>query len=372
MGNAVHFEQLFDAHMANIRRLKRRESRHEDREITSQYPNPLNRIIWHSNLKRDMESSLKPSLRDVAAGVLTPFEDDGTIRHADVEANARYLWDRGVRVFLGAANVSEFHALTHTERIDVVASVTDAVPDEATVLAGAGGSIETVLELDRAASENGADAVMLMPPDHTFLHREGLIEYYERIGSASELPLVPYLRGLDLTPETVAGIAECSNVVAIKYALEDVSCFANAVDTCDADVVWINGMAEPYAPSLWAEGARGFTSGVGNFRPSLSLALYRALDAGEWDRARTLRNATFPFQSYRAGAGDGGFPGANSVPALKIGLESVGLYGGPVRPPIASLSEAEARRARELADEVGSFVDEHVDPSPRAAASASD
>jgi 4-hydroxy-tetrahydrodipicolinate synthase len=213
---------------------------------------------------------------------------------------------------------------------------------------------------------------MLMPPDHTFLHRDGLIEYYEQIGAATELPLVPYLRGLDLDSATVARVAECSNVVAVKYALEDVTCFARALEQSEADVVWINGMAEPYAPSLWAEGARGFTSGVGNFRPSLSLALYRALEAGDWDRARTLRNATLAFQSFRAGAGSGGFPGANSVPALKIGLESVGLYGGPVRPPLAGLSEADERRARDLADEVGDFVDENVEPSPRSAATPSD
>jgi 4-hydroxy-tetrahydrodipicolinate synthase len=317
-------------------------------------------------------TGLQSSLRDVAAGVLTPFDDDGAIRHDDVEANARYLWERGIRVFLGAANVSEFHALTPDERIEVVASVTEAVPDEATVLAGAGGSIETVLELDRAAADNGADAVMLMPPDHTFLHREGLVEYYERIGVASQLPLVPYLRGMDVGPGTVARIADCSNVAAVKFALEDVPLFARAVTASDADVVWINGMAEPYAPSLWAEGARGFTSGVGNFRPTLSLALYRALDTGDWERARTLRNATFPFQSFRGEAGSGAFPGANSVPALKIGLESVGLYGGPVRPPLECLSEAEERRARDLVDEVGEFVEGSVDPSPRAATHPSD
>jgi 4-hydroxy-tetrahydrodipicolinate synthase len=173
---------------------------------------------------------------------------------------------------------------------------------------------------------------------------------------------------MDLSPGTVTRIAECSNVVAVKYALEDVPLFARAVEACDADVVWINGMAEPYAPSLWAEGARGFTSGVGNFRPTLSLALYRALDAGDWDRARTLRNATFPFQSFRSEAGSGAFPGANSVPALKIGLESVGLYGGPVRPPLEGLSETDERRARELAEDVGEFVENEVEPSPRATA----
>lgn len=317
-------------------------------------------------------TGLEASLKDVAAGILTPFDEDGEIRHADIEANARYLWDRGVRVFLGAANVSEFHALSHRERIDVVATVSESLPDAATVLAGAGGGIETVLDLDRAASENGADALMLMPPDHTFKHRDGLVEYYERIGAESELPLVPYLRGLDLEAPTVARIAEASNVVAVKYALDDVPLFARVVEACEADPVWINGMAEPYAPSLWAEGARGFTSGVGNFRPTLSLALYRALDAGNWERARTLRNASFPFQAFRGSAGSGGFPSANSVPALKIGLESVGLYGGPVRPPIAALTDAEEARARELAEEVGTFVEDHVDPSPRAVATPSE
>jgi 4-hydroxy-tetrahydrodipicolinate synthase len=315
------------------------------------------------------QTDLQRALKDVAAGVLTAFDDDGTIRHEDIERSARYLYDRGVRVFLGCANVSEFHSLSHDERSAVVGDVTGAVPSDATVLAGVGGAIPTVLDLAERAADNGADAIMVMPPDHTFKHRDGLVEYYERIGQASPLPQVPYVRGLDIGPETVAAIAETSNVAAMKYALADVPLFRRAVRTTDADVVWINGMAEPYAPALWAAGAEGFSSGVGNFRPTLSLALRRALEAGDDERADELSDAALDFQSFRGSAGDGGFEGANSVPALKIGLESVGLYGGPVRPPIAELSDEKEQRARALAEEVGAFVENSVEPSPRAAES---
>ena len=59
-------------------------------------------------------------------------------------------------------------------------------------------------------------------------------------------------------------------------------------------------------------------------------------------------------------------PAANSVPALKTGLEMAGLYGGPVREPLVELSESDERRARKLYGDIEAFVESELEPSPRA------
>jgi 4-hydroxy-tetrahydrodipicolinate synthase len=110
-----------------------------------------------------------------------------------------------------------------------------------------------------------------------------------------------------------------------------------------------------------SEGAEGFSAGVSNFRPEVGLALYDALAAGEWERARALRNACLPFQRFRGETGaDNEITGAVSVPAVKKGFELAGLTGGEVRDPLQPLSAEEAARVERLYDRLDGNIDRLV------------
>ncbi len=301
-----------------------------------------------------MSNTLTDGLRGVAAGVLTPFDPSLDVDHSAIASNVSFLAERGVSTLLAAANISEYHALTHEERIASVETVVDAAPDSTTVLAGVGGATRTALDAAAGAEAAGADAAMVMPPDHTYKHERGLLTYYEKLGAASDLPLVPYVRGFDPSVEFLAGLAALDSVAGIKYAVEDVPKFAAAVAADDSDTVWVDGMAEPYAPSLWLEGAEGFTAGVSNVVPELGLELFDALEDGAWERARALRDLAQPFQDYRGRAGDGQYPGALSVPAVKHAMGLAGMENGDgrVREPIVELSDEEKADVEALYDDV--------------------
>jgi len=171
--------------------------------------------------------------------------------------------------------------------------------------------------------------------------------------------LVPYVRGFEPAPETIAETAALPFVAGMKYALHDVERLARAMAASDGDAVWLEGMAEAMAPALWAEGIEGFSSGVGNFRPEITLGLLEALRDGDWERARRIRNACLPFQRLRSETGaNNTVPGGVSVPAVKVGLEEAGLYRGPVREPLAELSDADEQRARELYRDIEAFIED--------------
>ena len=293
--------------------------------------------------------TVRDGLRDVAAGLLTPFDDDLTINHDALAENARILSERGLGTFLANANISEYHSLTRDERVAVTATAVGALPDDAVVLAGVGGSTRAAIDLIRAFDDIGVDAMMVMPPDHTYVHERGLLEYYRKLGAAADAPLVPYVRGFDPSVEFLTDLAGLDDVAGIKYAIEDVPKFAAAVSASGDEAVWVNGMAEPYAPSLWAEGAEGFTAGVTNFAPAIGLALFDALSAGEWERARELRDVCRPLMEFRGETGtDNELPGAVSVPVVKEGMRHAGLTAGTVREPIVELTDAEAERVADL------------------------
>jgi 4-hydroxy-tetrahydrodipicolinate synthase len=300
-------------------------------------------------------------LRGVAVGLLTPFDEAGAIGHNDLAANARRLYEAGVRTFLAAANISEYHSLSGEERAAVAETAVDALPDDACVLAGVGGPTGEARELARAYERVDADAMMVMPPDHTYVHEGGLLDYYRELAGATDRPLAPYVRGFDPSVEFLADLTRVDGVAGVKYALEDPVKLGAAVAAGADDVVWVDGLAEPYAVSFWAEGAEGFSAGVSNFRPEVGLALYDALAAGEYERSRALRNACLPFQRFRGETGaDNDIPGAVSVPAVKKGLELAGLAGGEVREPLRPLSTEETARVERLYDRLDDDIDRLV------------
>jgi 4-hydroxy-tetrahydrodipicolinate synthase len=305
-----------------------------------------------------MDAEVRDRLQGVAVGLLTPFNEDGSIRHDGIERNARALADSGVETFLAAANISEYHSLTAPERVSVTETAVNALPEWACVLAGVGGPTGDARDLIRAYEDAGVDAMMIMPPDHTYVHERGLLAYYRELATASDRPIVPYVRGFEPSVEFLGDLTRLDGVVGIKYALSDHVKLGAGIAAGTDDVVWVNGAAEAHAVSYWAEGVEGFTAGVSNFRPEVGLALYDALRAENWERARALRNACLPIQRMRSETGaDNEIPGAISVPVVKKGLELSGLVGGHVREPIRGLSAEEERRVEELYEELDAAIE---------------
>ncbi len=285
---------------------------------------------------------LASSLHDVAAGLLTPFDQsDPSIIHWDaLEETAQWLASEGIGVFLACANISEYHSLTHEERVKSVEVASSALPSEATVLGGVGGSTTTAVELAGAAEDNDADGIMVMPPDHTFKHEAGVVAHFDRIADAVDIGTVPYIRGFDVTVDLVERIVRHQNVVGVKWAISDIELFAACVDAARDDCVWVCGMAEPPAPAYYAEGAVGFSAGVSNFCPRAGLALFDALEAGEWERARAIRNLCQPLMDLRKDPGeDNSYPGGYSVQVVKEGLRLAGREPGGVRTPLVEITD---------------------------------
>lgn len=289
---------------------------------------------------------LRESLKRVAFTTATPFSHDcDRVLREQIAANARTLYDEGARVFIPCGNTGEYYSLSHAERIDVVRATVDALPENATVVGGAGGSTNDTLELLEVYEEIGVDAAMIMYPRHTYIHERGLIEYYRTLADATALGLVLYKRGPLLNETVLDELSAIENVVAVKYAVNDVEQFSRLVEAVSGDVVWLNGVAERYAPAYALEGAAGFTTGIGNVVPQPVLALATALENGDWPRAKAIRDALRPYEALRDEAGGGvAFSSAKNVPAVKYGLDVRGLYGGPVRAPLVELDAADRDR----------------------------
>ncbi|MFD7507431.1 dihydrodipicolinate synthase family protein [Streptomyces sp. NPDC059850] len=280
---------------------------------------------------------LRTALADVVAIPVTPYDATGAVDRTTYRALLRRLLDGGVRAVTPNGNTGEFYALTLEERRLCTELSVEEAGGRAAVLVGVGQDVATAVDAARHARETGAQMVMVHQPVHPYVSQDGWIDYHREIAeSVPELGVVPYLRNPLIEGEALAGLGEaCPNVIGVKYAVPDAARFAAFARDAGLDrFVWVAGLAELYAPSYWSVGATGFTSGLVNVAPKLSLDMLGALRAGDYAAAMKVWEQIRPFEDLRAAR-----QSANNVTVVKEALAALGLCRRDVRPPSRLLPE---------------------------------
>ncbi|WP_075779566.1 dihydrodipicolinate synthase family protein [Streptomyces acidiscabies] len=289
----------------------------------------------------------RAALADVVAIPVTPFAEDGGVDEAVCRALLRRLLDAGITTLTPNGNTGEYYTLTPEERRRITELTLEEVGDRAVVLVGVGHDIPSAVEAARHARAFGAQMVMVHQPVHPYVSQAGWVDYHREIAEAvPELGVVPYVRNAQLRGERLAELADaCPNVIGVKYAVPDASRFAAfARDAGLERFVWVAGLAEPYAPSYFSAGATGFTSGLVNVAPAVSLNMIEALRSGDYPAAMKVWEQIRRFEELRAAGGS-----ANNVTVVKEALASLGLCRREVRPPSRTLPEDERAEVAEIA-----------------------
>ncbi|MEU5637007.1 dihydrodipicolinate synthase family protein [Streptomyces rishiriensis] len=289
----------------------------------------------------------RAALADVVAIPVTPFAEDGAVDRGVHRALVRRLLDGGITTLTPNGNTGEFYALTPEERRLVAELTVDEAGERAVILAGVGHDLPTAVASARHARELGAQMVMVHQPVHPYVSQSGWVDYHRAIaGAVPELGVVPYIRNAQLHGERLAELADdCPNVIGVKYAVPDAARFAAfARDAGLERFVWVAGLAEPYAPSYFSAGATGFTSGLVNVAPAVSLNMIEALRSGDYPAAMKVWEQIRRFEELRAANGS-----ADNVTVVKEALASLGLCRREVRPPSRALPEGERSEVAAIA-----------------------
>ncbi|MFG2124687.1 dihydrodipicolinate synthase family protein [Streptomyces sp. NPDC048710] len=289
----------------------------------------------------------RAALADVVAIPVTPFAEDGSVAQDTHRALLRRLLDGGIRTLTPNGNTGEFYALTPEERRLVTEMTVDEAGDRAVILVGVGHDLPTATASARHARALGAQMVMVHQPVHPYVSAAGWVDYHRAIAeSVPELGVVPYIRNAQLPGARLAELADhCPNVIGVKYAVPDAARFAAFARDAGLDrFVWVAGLAEPYAPSYFSAGATGFTSGLVNVAPAVSLNMIEALRSGDYPAAMKVWEQIRRFEELRAAHGS-----ANNVTVVKEALAALGLCRRDVRPPSRQLPEDERAEVTAIA-----------------------
>ncbi len=302
----------------------------------------------------------REALRSVVAIPVAPFAEDGRIDTSALSRIIGRMADAGVEVMTPNGNTGEFYALAPEEYVPAIRVTVETLAGRGMVIPGIGFDTTTAVAMGRSATAAGADGVMIHQPLHPYQSASGWVAYHRAIASAlADMPIVLYIKDPMVGPPMLHELVDsCPNVVGVKYAVGDVVRFAALVETFRAgDVAWVCGLAEPWAPFFWVAGATGFTSGLANVDPALSLEMLRCLRDGDYDGAMGVWRSVKPFEDLRARRNS-----ANNVPVVKEALAQLGLCDRRVRPPLEALDASERG---EVASILARWATETSDPDQR-------
>ncbi|WP_339114988.1 dihydrodipicolinate synthase family protein [Thioclava sp. GXIMD2076] len=290
-----------------------------------------------------MKHDLDKALGGISGILVTPYDDKGDIAPAKLEPILDRALEAGVHMPVVNGNTGEFYALTTDEACTMVAEVSQLIGDRAPLLAGVGRGIKDACRLAEASAKAGASALMVHQPPDPFVSPRGTVDYVRQVSEASGgLPLMLYLRNDAIGTDGIKALCDLPGVKGVKWATPNPMKMAAAIEACDPSITWVCGLAEVWAPPLYALGARGFTSGLINIWPERSMAIHAALEAGDYPKANALINEMKPFEDIRAEELNG-----TNVTGVKAALQALGRDCGPTRAPSAwPLTETQQAKMR--------------------------
>jgi 4-hydroxy-tetrahydrodipicolinate synthase len=265
------------------------------------------------------------------AGLAVDF--DRYAEHCD------WLVANGCRGVGPNGSLGEYSSLTDEERRRAVQVAVEAVGDRGLVVAGVHGvGWHQARRWTELAAEDGASGVLALPPTMYRSTPAQVIEHYEKIAEVG-LPVMvynnPFDTRVDLVPSLVAELAKIDNIVAIKEFSGDVRRAFEIAELCDIDVI---AGADDVLFELMVDGAVGWFAGFPNVFPAESVEIYDLMRAGKWVEARELYQhlvAVFRWDSR-----------PEFVQAIKLGMDMVGRFGGPCRPPRGALTPEQEKQVR--------------------------
>lgn len=275
---------------------------------------------------------LRAAMNGISGILVTPFDAQDQLAPRNLAPIIGRAVDAGVHCLVVNGNTSEFYGLTPEEAVTMAHAATEQVGGRVPVLAGVGRDIGQACRLARESARAGASGLMVHQLTDPFVAPRGAVEYVRRVAEAGGgLPIMLYLRNENIGLAAIEALCRLPGVAGIKWASPTPLVMAEAMRrTADLDLAWVCGLAEIWAPPLYAMGARGFTSGLINVRPAHSVAIHQALEAGDYPRARLLIGQMRDFESLRAEEQNG-----CNVSVVKAALRLMGQDCGAPRPPAA-------------------------------------
>ena len=298
-------------------------------------------------------AELRRNLSGVIAFPITPFRDDLSLDLAGLRKNLEGLLAHPIGAVVAAGGTGEMYSLAPAEHLDVIRVTVEAVDGRVPVIAGVGFGYHLAIELARAAQDAGVDGVLAFPPYYPNAENEGMLGYYRAIAAATSRGVLIYSRDwAAFSPEMVERLATIPNLVAWKDGQGDLRRLQSIINRLGDRLHWIGGAGDDLVAAYYAIGIRTYTSSIASVAPRLSLRLHElAANGFHEELAQLMHRCVIPLYSIRSRRK------GYEVSTMKVLMDLAGLRGGPVRPPLVTVTAEERKELRAILDSWQAFLD---------------
>ena len=287
--------------------------------------------------------------RGVGTALVTPFNGEGAL---DEGALARFVdWQitEGINFLVPCGTTGENPALTAAEHQRVIEITVRTAKGRVPVLAGAGNNnTARAVELAQQAIDLGADGILTITPYYNKPTPDGLRRHFGAQAEAVEkkkagFPMIMYnvpgRTGLNMTADTTLRMArEIPNIIGVKEASANMEQILSILRERPEGFLVLSG-DDTWTLPLLACGAEGVISVASNEVPRLMREMVDKRDVA-------IQNRLLPLLT-------GNFIESNPIPA-KAALKMMGiLESDTVRPPLAPITDTNAKRLRAILEECG-------------------
>jgi 4-hydroxy-tetrahydrodipicolinate synthase len=300
-------------------------------------------------------TQFKNSLRGSIVAMTTPFNQDLSLDLTGLRDYTNYLIEEGIGFLIPAGSSGEFFSMTREERLKVIETVVDAAAGRAVVIAGCAHSgTAECSSLVAAARAMNADGVMVTPPYYEFDGFQGVYNHFQQVSDENEIGIFLYISGAVVSKvqfaiqnlDLLVKLFEIPNVVALKDSTNLHGFYRDASLRLGERAAVIGSGGMNYYLWGWLYGSQGTIAGIGNFYPALEIEFHRLIDSGQIAEATGLvTRYELPYLEITKRLG--------YKASVKAILDMLGLPGGPCRPPLVTLGEAERKELRESLEMTG-------------------
>ncbi|AOR30646.1 dihydrodipicolinate synthase family protein [Streptomyces fodineus] len=285
----------------------------------------------------------------VLVATALPLREDLSIDYDRYAEHCSWLVANGCDGVVPNGSLGEYQVLTPDERARVVGAAVAAIGGDRVMPGVAAYGSAEARRWAEQAGEAGCASVMLLPPNAYRADERSVLAHYAEVARAG-LPVVAYNNPIDtkvdLAPELLARLHGEGHIHGVKEFSGDVR-RAYRIAELAPELDLLIG-ADDVLLELAVAGAKGWVAGYPNALPAASAELYRAAAAGDLSTALPLYRQLHPLLRWDSRV--------EFVQAIKLSMDVVGRYGGPVRPPRVPLTpeqEAQVRAATEKAVAAG-------------------
>ena len=292
------------------------------------------------------QSEAKDRLRGIFNITVTPFSADGGIDFAGLADNIERLIEMKFDGLLIGGTYGEFPTMTADERRALFGRVMDVVRGRIPVLlCSAHSDTRTAHELTALATSLGG-VPMVTPPFVSEVTDEHIVEFFRALAPVSGGGLVIYNApgvGITLSARLIERISDLGHVIGLKQGdltptvLDELANrLAGRIRLfCASDLTFLGALSA---------GFDGLSSTNSCALPELILASYRAMMAGDAQKAIRLHKSWF---AYRELARRFGQP-----QTVKAAMTLRGWAGGNVRAPLLCLTDSQTSELRNILEPI--------------------